>query len=178
VKQFNAALASGLAAALALTGCAAQPLGPTSAVMPAPNKPFQAFQEDQAVCKQYADQQTAGAAQSANNSAVGSAVIGTVLGAGLGAAIGGGRGAAIGAASGAGLGTVYGANSSQYANMSIQQRYDVAYNQCMYSRGNQVPGYVPAGPPPSYPPPPPGAYPPPPPPPGYPPPPPGYPPPR
>jgi hypothetical protein len=53
--------------------------------------------------------------------------------------------------------------------MSVQQRYDVAYSQCMYSRGNQVPGYV-QPPPPAYappPPPPPGYPPPPPPPPGY-----------
>lgn len=27
--------------------------------------------------------------------------------------------------------------------MTIQQRYDVAFSQCMYSRGNQVPGFAP-----------------------------------
>lgn len=169
--SLKTALMGGLAVTLCLAGCAGPPPGPSVAVMPAPGKPFQAFQEDQAICKNYADQQVSGQAEAANNTAVGSAVIGTVLGAGLGAAIGGGQGAAIGAASGAGLGTVYGANNSAYAQGSIQQRYDVAYSQCMYSRGNQVPGYVPAGAPP-------GAYAPPPPPRGYPPPPPrGYPPP-
>ena len=169
MKKFTAVLLGGLAS-IALAGCASTPMGPSVAVMPAPNKPFQAFQEDQAVCKQYAEQQVAGQAQAANNQAVGGAVVGTVLGAGLGAAIGGGQGAAIGAASGAGLGTAYGASGSSYANMTIQQRYDVAYSQCMYSRGNQVPGYyAPTGaPPPGYappPPPPPGYYAPPPPPP-------------
>lgn len=173
--HFKSAVAGGMAALFALAGCAQRPLGPSVAVMPAPNKPFQAFEEDQAVCKQYASQQVAGQAERANNSAVGSALIGTVLGAGLGAAIGGGRGAAIGAASGAGVGTVVGANGSTYSNMSIQRRYDIAYSQCMYARGNQVPGYVAA--PTRYaeppPPPPPSGYPPPPPPPsGYPPPPP------
>ena len=141
-----------------LNACASTPLGPTVAVMPAPNKPFDVFETDQAVCKQYAEGQVAGGAQQANNMGVGTAVVGTLLGAGLGAAIGGGRGAAIGAASGALGGSAIGASTSANAQMSLQQRYDLAYSQCMYSRGNQVPGYVPAGPvaypgyPPPYPP--------------------------
>jgi len=155
-----------VAAALLLEGCVTQPLGPTIAVMPAPGKPFDAFQQDQALCRQYADQETAGGAQQANNQQILTGAVGTALGAGLGAAIGGGRGAAIGAASGAIGGTAVGAGPAQYAQMSLQQRYDNAYAQCMYSRGNQVPGWTPP-PPPGYQPPPPG----------YPPPPPGYPPP-
>jgi uncharacterized protein YcfJ len=165
--------ACGLATVLALSACAQPPMGPTVAVMPGPNKPFEVFQEDQTICKNFADQQVAGGAERANNNAVGGAIIGTVLGAGLGAAIGGGRGAAIGAASGAVVGTGYGMSSSSYANMPLQQRYDVAYSQCMYSRGNQVPGYYyqqtqsPPPPPrhmaPPPPPPPPGNPPPPPP---------------
>lgn len=137
----------------ALSACASHPVGPSVAVMPAPNKPFSAFQDDQAVCKNFADQQVAGAAQSANNQALGAAAVGTLLGAGLGAAIGGGHGAAIGAASGAGAGTLFGASQSSGENLSIQQRYDIAYSQCMYARGNQVPGFQ--QPAPGYPPPPP-----------------------
>ena len=60
------------------------------------------------------------------------------------------------------------ANGSAYAQGGIQQRYDIAYAQCMSSKGNQVNGPAPPpayGPPPGYPPPPPGYYPPPPP--GY-----------
>lgn len=151
-------------------------MGPTVAVMPAPGKSFDAFQTDQAVCKQFASGQVQGGAQAANNQQVGTAVVGTLLGAGLGAAIGGGRGAAIGAGAGALGGTAVGAGPSQRTNYSLQQRYDIAYSQCMYSKGNQVPGYQPG---PSYPPPPPPGYAPPPPP-GYAPagyPPPGYPPP-
>lgn len=143
-----------VASLLLLEGCVTQPMGPRVAVMPAPNKPFAVFQEDQAVCKQFADQQTAGGADAANNRAVGSAVLGTVLGAGLGAAIGGGRGAAIGAGSGAIVGTAAGSGPAAGAQYSLQQRYDIAYEQCMYSRGNQVPGFSNAPPPP--PPPPPG----------------------
>jgi uncharacterized protein YcfJ len=141
-------------------------MGPTVNVMPNPNKPFSDFVADQSMCKDYAAGQVQGAAQQANNQQVGTAVIGTVLGAGLGAAIGRGRGAAIGAASGAVAGTAYGAGPAGYAQYSIQQRYDMAYSQCMYSRGDQVPGYQPEPaygappgyPPPGYPPPPPGYY--------------------
>lgn len=160
------AAAVGLAVLAALSGCATPPMGPTVAVMPGANKPFDVFQGDDASCRGWANQATAGQAEQANNQAVGSAVVGTVLGAGLGAAIGGGRGAGIGAASGAGLGTVYGASQSQYSQMGIQQQYNVAYQQCMYSKGNQVPGYAPVygapvyaappGAPPPPPPPPPG----------------------
>ena len=127
-----------------LAGCAQTPLGPTVAVMPSPGKPFDVFATDQAVCKQFADSQVGGGAQSVNNQQVGTAVLGTVLGAGLGAAIGGGRGAAIGAASGAVGGTALGAGSATQGRYSLQQRYDLAYSQCMYSRGNQVPGFTPA----------------------------------
>jgi len=28
--------------------------------------------------------------------------------------------------------------------MGIQQQYDIFYSQCMYARGNQVPGFAPA----------------------------------
>ena len=131
-----------------LAGCAATPMGPTIQVMPGPNKSFDTFQTDQLVCKNYAEQQVQGQADVANQRAVGGAVLGTVLGAGLGAAVGGaygnaGAGAAIGAASGAGAGTLYGANASTQAQWSIQQQYDNAYAQCMYSKGNQVPGFVP-----------------------------------
>jgi uncharacterized protein YcfJ len=117
--------------------------------MPGPNKPFQVFQEDQVLCKDFANAQVSGNAEKSNQRALGAAAIGTVLGAGLGAAVGGGRGAAIGAASGAAVGTGVGMGSSYDQNMTIQQRYDIAYSQCMYSRGNQVPGYAaPALPPP------------------------------
>jgi hypothetical protein len=158
-----------------LNACASEPLGPTIPVMPQPGKPFDVFQSDQALCKQYASGEVQGGAQQANNRQVGTAVVGTLLGAGLGAAIGGGRGAAIGAGAGALGGTAVGAGPAGQAQYSLQQRYDLAYAQCMYSRNNQVPGYQPpSAPPPGYPPRgyapsgyPPAGYPPPPPPPGY-----------
>jgi peptidoglycan hydrolase-like protein with peptidoglycan-binding domain len=148
----------GLSAGLLLGGCASTPMGPTVPVMPAANKPFEVFEQDQLVCKQFAEQQVGGQAESANTKAIGGAAITTLLGAGLGAAIGGGEGAGIGAASGALLGTGVGAGASGNTQLPIQQQYDNAYSQCMYSKGNQVPGfqhaavYAPPPPPPAPPP--------------------------
>ena len=132
-----------LAGAVALAGCAAPPFGPTVPVMPGPGKSFGAFQDDQAMCRSFAQSQVAGQADAANQRAVGSAVVGTVIGAGLGAVLGGGRGAAIGAASGAGFGASVGASGSAGEQFGIQARYDDAFAQCMYSQGNQVPGFAP-----------------------------------
>jgi hypothetical protein len=131
----------GLSLAALLAGCATRPAGPTVAVMPAPNKPFEVFEQDQAICRQYADGQIAGGAEAANNQAFGTAFLTTILGAGLGAAVGGGSGAAIGAASGAVAGTAMGANNSGWNGYGLQQQYDMAYTQCMYAKGNQIPGY-------------------------------------
>lgn len=134
---------SGAAAlGLLLAGCAQTPLGPTVPVMPGPGKSFETFQYDQAGCKQFAESAVAGQAQNANTRAVGAAALGTVLGAGLGAAIGGGRGAAIGAGSGAIAGTGVGMSGSASEQYGIQQQYDNAYAQCMYAKGNSVPGYA------------------------------------
>ena len=86
--------------------------------------------------------------RAANQRAVGAALLTTVLGAGLGAGIGGatgdaGAGAAIGAAAGAGGGTAFGAGNSANDQANIQQQYDNAFSQCMYAKGEQVPGFAP-----------------------------------
>lgn len=160
------------AAAAVLSGCVTPPMGPTVYVGPGRNKSPAAFEQDEQACEDYANQRTAGQAEAANNRAVGTALIGTALGAGLGAAVGGGHGAGIGAASGAVVGTAVGSNQSAHAQWSLQDRYNIAYAQCMQTHGNNVPqGSYPRGyyPPPAgyYPPPPPPGYYPPPPPPGY-----------
>jgi len=130
-------------AALLLGACASQPLGPTVQVMPNPNKPFQIFQQEQAECKQYASGEISGQVDEANKRAIGAALLGTAIGAGAGAVAGGGQGAKVGTAAGAVVGTAVGAGSSNKAQLSIQQQYDVAYTQCMYAKGNQVPGMAP-----------------------------------
>lgn len=172
------AIALVTSAAFVLCGCVTPPMGPTIPANPGPGKSFEAFQQDEGFCENYASQRVQGQADEANNKAIGSAILGTALGAGLGAAVGGGRGAAVGAASGAVVGTAVGANQSGHAQWSLQQRYNIAYGECMTGHGDSVPSaaYPPGyyAPPRGAYPPPPGAYPPPPPP-GYPPPPPpGY----
>jgi hypothetical protein len=139
---------------LFLAGCAQTPLGPTVQVMPGPGKSFETFTYEQAGCKQFAESAVAGQAQNANNRAIGAAALTTALGAGLGAAVGGGYGAGIGAASGAAGGAGIGAGMSSGEQYGIQQQYDNAFAQCMYAKGNMVPGYGPmmvnAPPPPDY----------------------------
>src|ERR1700722_15910797 len=132
-----------LGCVLILAACAETPMGPTVQVMPGPGKSFSSFQNDQAVCRQFAEQAVRDQAQGANLRGLGTAALTTALGAGVGAAIGGGRGAGIGAAGGAlggaGLGTVGSAN----AQRSIQAQYDNAFAACMFSLGNTVPSMGP-----------------------------------
>jgi len=154
---------SSLAALAVLAGCAMQPVGPTISVFPAPYKPFQVFLDDQDECQDYAASRVAGGAEAANNRALGAAAVGTVLGLAVGAATGDGRAATFGAASGAAVGATVGAGQSDQANFGLQRRYDIAFAQCMYAKGNQVPGFQRLAAPP--PPPPGGAGAPPPPPP-------------
>jgi hypothetical protein len=133
---------STLAAALALTAltaCTTTPTGPSVAVMPGNGKSFDQFNADDAVCRQFAGNQTSGAAADANNKAVESGVVGTLIGAAAGAAIGGHNAAGVGAGAGLLVGGAAGANQSQYGSYSVQRRYDIAYEQCMYAKGNSVP---------------------------------------
>lgn len=127
-------------------GCATVPTGPSVMALPAPGKPFEVFQVDDATCRQWAAQQIGQSPQETvtQNTAAG-AVVGTAIGAGLGAAIGAasghwGTGAAIGAGSGLLVGTAAGSNAGQVYGREAQRRYDHAYIQCMYANGNQVPG--------------------------------------
>jgi hypothetical protein len=149
-----------LAALVVPAACVTMPSGPTVAVMPGPEKPFEVFQEDDAVCRQWALQQIGGAppGESSGRSVAGGAIAGTALGAGLGAALGAasgnaGAGAAIGAGTGLLAGTAVGSGSGYDAEYELQRRYDIAYQQCMYTKGNQIPGvrppqYASAPPPP------------------------------
>ena len=143
MMRVNARLGGAMAAVIALSACAPAVLAPTVPVMPGANKPFDQFAADQQTCQAYANAQVAPLVAQANNQAAGGALLTTILGAGIGAAVGGGRGAAIGAASGALVGAASGAQGSSLAGMSIQQQFDVFYGQCMYARGNQVPGFAP-----------------------------------
>lgn len=126
--------------ALSLGGCATMPSGPSVLVLPGSGKSFDQFQTDNAVCRQYARSQVGiNANQASKHNTLLGTGIGALLGAALGAAAGGGRGAAIGAAGGAVAGTVVGAGSGSSAAYDTQTRYDNAYEQCMYAKGNRIP---------------------------------------
>jgi hypothetical protein len=131
---------------MALLGCATIPTGPSVQVMPGPGKTFEQFQADDAVCRQWAGQQIGQSPQAtANQNTVTGAAVGTAAGAALGAAIGAasghaGTGAAIGAGSGLLVGGATGASAGQAYGMEAQRRYDIAYQQCMYAKGDLVPG--------------------------------------
>jgi hypothetical protein len=137
-------LSVGVIAALLVTGCATVS-GPSVMVLPGSGKNFDQFQIDDASCRQFASQQIgAPAADAATRNTVGGAAIGTLLGAAAGAAIGAAAGSpATGAAVGAGVGllggSAAGASSGSQAYVSVQRRYDAAYMQCMYAKGNQIP---------------------------------------
>jgi outer membrane lipoprotein SlyB len=143
MKHIDPRTAGALALIVSLGACVTPPTASTIPVAPGPNKTFEAFASEQSFCQQYATAQTVPQAQAATNQAVGTAILTAALGAALGGAIGGGHAAGIGAASGAAFGTVAGAGGSGFAQMSLQQQFDVMYGQCMYSYGNQVPGLSP-----------------------------------
>jgi hypothetical protein len=142
----HARLTIGITSALALSACAvAPPSGPRVMALPGPGKDFATFQQEDAMCRQFASNQSGGAAgaQAATGNAVGTAVVGTAVGAGIGAALGSlggqmGAGAAIGGAAGALVGGSAGANSAQLSAADLQQRYDASYTQCMYAHGDSV----------------------------------------
>jgi uncharacterized protein YcfJ len=138
-----------IAAVLMLAGCVTVPTGPSVMVLPGYGKDFEQFRADDAVCRQWALQQTGTTTNKASTeAAVGGAAVGTVVGAATGAAVGAAYGEpATGAAVGSGVGllggTTVGAGRGASAEWQVQRRYDIAYMQCMYAKGNQIP--VPAG---------------------------------
>jgi hypothetical protein len=70
---------------LMLSGCATMPPGPSVLVMPGNGKPFEAFQADDSVCRQWAQNQAGwNANQTVNENVVGGAIAGGALGAASG----------------------------------------------------------------------------------------------
>lgn len=136
---------------LGLGGCAQVPTGPTVAVWPPPGKPLSVFQAEEGQCRQYASaviNPNASNAEAAKRVAIGTAA-GAIIG---GLLTGSGRGAGAGAAMGMLVGGSSAAQASERGTWSMQKRYNIAYEQCMYSKGNLIPGaprpnYVPPPPP-------------------------------
>jgi uncharacterized protein YcfJ len=135
---------SGLAVSLSvllLAGCTIMPTGPNVMALPGANRSFEEFRADDLMCRDYAYQQIGGSAreQEANNAVVGNAVIGTTIGAIAGGALGGRDGAAVGAGMGMLVGSASGAEAARSSTYGSQRHYDIAYVQCMYSKGHRVP---------------------------------------
>lgn len=143
MKKYFRGIFSGLAL-LAVSGCVSLPTGPSVMVLPGSEKTFEQFQGDDLMCRQWAAGQAGSPQQTVDQNVVSGSVAGTLIGAGLGAAIGAafgdpGIGAGIGAASGLLVGSSEGARAGQSYGWDAQQRYDFAYQQCMYTKGNQIP---------------------------------------
>lgn len=133
---------------LALTGCATVPTGPSVMVLPARGKSLEHFQADEIACRQWAANSIGLSAQdTVTDNTARSAAVGTAIGLGAGALLGAasgnmGAGAALGAGSGLLIGTASGASAGDAYGWEAQKRYDYAYVQCMYAKGNQIPGQV------------------------------------
>lgn len=132
-------------AALALTACAVPPPhGPSVMALPPAGKAFPQFQQEDGTCQQAAAASLGlNSGQAPAQAAMGSAAIGTALGAAAGGLIGAatgnfGAGAAIGAGTGLIAGSAVGLGAAQNTSLSLQERYDVTYAQCMASYGNSV----------------------------------------
>jgi uncharacterized protein YcfJ len=132
-----------VAAGILVSGCATAPLGPTIAAMPPPGKSFEHFIQDDQVCRQWASATVGPHSNEATNRMIGSMLAGLALGAATGAMADGSDGAGTGAAIGTVVGTGVGYNESAMTGWSAQRSYDVSYQQCMYAKGNVIPGYYP-----------------------------------
>ncbi len=134
-------ISAGFVAILTLGACTTLPSGPGVLVLPGTGKSFDEFRANDFECRQYASSQIGGGSpnDAATNDTVKSGAVGAAVGATAGALIGGGRGAGAGAGVGLMAGALAGSGSGQYSGYALQQRYDFAYQQCMYARGNRVP---------------------------------------
>ena len=127
----------------ALAACVSAPTGPTIAIMPREGKPFEIFQKDDQECRLFADNAVKDTSNAALKEGATSAAVGAALGAAAGAVIQGGSSKNIGTGAGVGLlgGAAIGAMNSAGKQSQAQTQYNIAYQQCMYSKGNQVPSY-------------------------------------
>jgi hypothetical protein len=135
-----------------VSGCATIPPGPSVMVMPGGGKSFEMFQADDTTCREWAQNQTGWKAnETVNQNLAGGAIAAGALGAAAGALIGAasgnaGPGAAIGAGAGLLAGSAMAYNQAYGAGWEVQRRYDNAYQQCMYAKGNQIPAAAQARP--------------------------------
>ena len=143
MKRFTLFAILSLVLVASLTACVSAPTGPTVAVMPREGKPFDLFQQEDLFCRNFAANSVRDTSDAALKEGATSAAIGAALGAVAGAVIQGGNHANVGTGAGVGLlgGAAMGAMNSSGKQNQAQAQYNIAYQQCMYSKGNQVPSY-------------------------------------
>jgi hypothetical protein len=124
-----------------LAGCVPAVMAPTVVATPGFGKSPAEFAADHSACAVLADQQVAAAKTAANNQIFGSALLGAAVGGGGTAANGGSNGDV--AANAAGNALSAGAATAQTAQATVQRQYDFDYGQCMFAKGNVVPGFAP-----------------------------------
>ena len=128
-----------------LTACASAPSAPSVIVLPGSSVSLEEFRGDDAICRDWARQEgRATPGEAAEQDTAAGAAVGTAVGAASGAAIGAAAedpaaGAAIGAGSGLLVGSAAGSARGDRSAAAAQRRYDAAYIQCMYAKGNLVP---------------------------------------
>ena len=112
--------------------------------MPREGKPFEVFQQEDQQCRDFASNAVKDTSNAALKEGATSAAIGAALGAAAGAVIGGGSHANVGTGAGVGLlgGAAMGAMNAAGKENQAQTQYNIAYQQCMYAKGNQVPSYA------------------------------------
>lgn len=141
MKRIASLVVLSLTLASLLSACVSAPTGPTVAVMPREGKPFDLFQQEDLYCRNFAANSVKDTSDAALKEGATSAAIGAALGAVAGAVIQGGNHANVGTGAGVGLlgGAAMGAMNSSGKQNQAQVQYNIAYQQCMYAKGNQVP---------------------------------------
>ena len=122
-------LSSLLVAVLVLSACTSVPTGPGMLALPGTGKNFNLFLLDETDCRQYASAQVGGrtANETAADSDVRSAVVGTSIGATEGALLGERNSAGVDAGSGLLIDSMVGVDTGESSELNLQQRYDLAY---------------------------------------------------
>lgn len=128
------------AALLALSGCILPPISPSVKVFPAQGKSSERFAQEDASCKEFALHEISGYPYHADSDVVGGAISGTLLGPGVEVSVNAGQTATKVMVMLIGTG-IY-ERGDAWMQMTLQQRDNVAYMQCMHAKGNDVPGYT------------------------------------
>jgi hypothetical protein len=121
-----------------LAGCDTMPEGPTVSAFQGADRNLDEFRTDDTDCKQFSQAQVGGAASASAGRAnvVPSEMRGTAVCRAMGAVVGGRGSAASGSMAGS---LIDGLEAAQFAGNGLQRRYNCAYVQCMYMKGDKIP---------------------------------------